>query len=421
MNMPRLSPGMMARYEIEDHRPGRVDAVQFGCGETLLGVVDRLLDAAGVGIACVSEGDEARLLKEQEGLYTLLIRGYDGDEAVKREQVVQCILEVTEDIGPLTADPEIKLCIVDDTEEARARYGAFRAARAAAGLPEAAALILGENLLADGLAFRAEPDEAAKQCREMNYLDGMLHLTEPGARLTLCAPGLSLPHVPGVTQTDPDGLALEKTLKRRVFDAGLSLMAAPGWLNGCDTLSDCMKHDRLRKFLGETFTRELLPMLNGLPREAVEARVIESFGRYEDPLNRNRLLRAVGDPLDWFITDGVPMMRAWAYENFEPPRGMAFALAAAIMLLAGARPNPKSNRYEVARGRLTEPLEGAPERFALFATLSHDMPPEALAYAVLADRELWGADLRDIDGLEARVTLDIAAMQREPGYLPEGD
>ena len=52
--------------------------------------------------------------------------------------------------------------------------------------------------------------------------------------------------------------------------------------------------------------------------------------------------------------------------------------------------------------------------------MSHDMPPESLAYAVLADRELWrGEDLRDIDGLEARVALDIANLQRKPDYLPE--
>ena len=49
------------------------------------------------------------------------------------------------------------------------------------------------------------------------------------------------------------------------------------------------------------------------------------------------------------------------------------------------------------------------------------MPPESLSYAALADRELWGCDLREIDGLMARVALDIAAMQRDPGFLPEGE
>ena len=72
------------------------------------------------------------------------------------------------------------------------------------------------------------------------------------------------------------------------------------------------------------------------------------------------------------------------------------------------------------RGTQVHALIDDPSALAVFASLSHDMPPEALAYAVLADRELWrGADLREIDGLEARVALDIARLQREPGYLPE--
>ena len=114
----------------------------------------------------------------------------------------------------------------------------------------------------------------------------------------------------------------------------------------------------------------------------------------------------------------LPLIRAWAEENFEPPRKLSFALAATIMLYAGARPNEKG-RYEVLRGGERHVLADDPQALAVFATLAHDMPPEALAYAALADRELWGEDLRDIDGLEQRVALDIARLQREPGYLPE--
>ena len=89
------------------------------------------------------------------------------------------------------------------------------------------------------------------------------------------------------------------------------------------------------------------------------------------------------------------------------------------MLCAGARQNA-DGRYEVLRGTQIHTLDDDPAALAVFSTLSHDMPPEALAYAVLADRELWhGADLREIDGLEQRVALDIARLQREPGYLPE--
>ena len=436
MDTPRLSPGMMARYEIEDRRPPRANAVQFGMGDRLMGVVDRLIDAArpGVGIICVEAGQpgHAARLRAQGGLYTVIVRGYAGDQPVRREQVVQCVLDAVEPDGvdALAANPGIEFGIVEDSPEARALAARYIAARAAAGLGPVEMLDLscggaGFPALSDGLAFRAERDEAAKLCAEMNYLDEMLYLAEPCARLTVCAPEdfrrrTPLDTAPGVSFADAGDLALERTLVRRAFDAGVFLMAGAGWLNGCDTLRDCMTHARLRRFVGEAFTEELMPLLGDVPRDALEARVIECFGRYEDPLNRNRVLRAGRGLLAWLRAEGVPMMRRWADERFEPPRRLAFALAATIMLYAGARYDPDAGRFEVARGSLLEALDDDPEKLRIFAALSHDMPPETLAYAALADRELWdGADLREIDGLEARVALDIAAMQRRPDYIPE--
>ena len=114
---------MLRRYDIPEHAPGGVRAVQFGLGEALLGVADRLLDAAcpGLGIACVppdgpwtGEGaDPAALLREQEGLYTLLVRGYRGETPVKREVVVQSILCVADDPEEPALNPALALGLLD--------------------------------------------------------------------------------------------------------------------------------------------------------------------------------------------------------------------------------------------------------------------------------------------------------------------
>ena len=107
----------------------------------------------------------------------------------------------------------------------------------------------------------------------------------------------------------------------------------------------------------------------------------------------------------------LPSMRAYAEENFEAPGKLAFGLAAAIMLCAGARAN-EAGEYEVLRGDARAVLHDDPEILAAFSRLSHDMPAETLAYAALADRSVWGDDLRQIDGLEMRVTYDLASIQR---------
>ena len=179
-----------------------------------------------------------------------------------------------------------------------------------------------------------------------------------------------------------------------------------------------MKHARLRAFVGRVYAEELLPA-DPDARAALAPQVIQAFERFENPLSDNALLPTVRPLLARFRRAVLPILRAWAAENFEPPRLLSFALAATVMLYAGARPNAQG-RYEIYRGTQVHTLEDDPGALAVFATLSHDMPPEALAYAVLADRELWhGEDLRQIDGLEARVALDIANLQRKPDYLPE--
>ncbi|MBQ6374515.1 MAG: hypothetical protein IJJ45_08535 [Clostridia bacterium] len=451
MEMQRLNAGMMARYEIADRRPVRVNAVQFGMSEALLGTVDRLIDDytaasepdARIGFAAVEAGGTgfAGRLSEQDGMYTILIRGYVREEPVKREQVVQCILRAVDpDADPnalrtLALDPGILTGFVDDAPGARALAARFLELRRGAGLPDPVLFRLGNAdsdpdaaqhpTLADSLAFRAEPDEAARQCAEMNYLDDMLYIAEPCARLTLAAPEgfarrFPLSRAAGICLSDAPGAALAARLKAQLFDGGIFLMAAAGWLNGCDTLRDCMANERLRRFVGEGFVRELMPALADADRPAVEACVVESFERFENPLNRNRILRAAENLTDRFVRGPLRPLRALAEEHFEPPRALSFALAATIMLYAGARKDPGSGVWEVARGRHTEAIHDDPDRLARFAALSHDMDPESLAYAALADRELWqGRDLREIDGLMARVALDIAAIQRRPDFLPE--
>lgn len=457
--MQRLNRAMMDRYEIPRQIPPQVTAVQFGLDEALLGVADRLLGPLGVGIAAVplspaDQGqDPAELLRAQDGMYTCFVRGYLGETAVNREEVAQAILRVAEprEAEALAAEPALTLALIDadgdDLPVALVLAARLLEARRQAGLSGLAFLCLGEGdgsdgavrqgileqapdledwltsacsffpALADGIALRAEAKEAARLCEGMNYADGMIHLAEPGARLVIEAPKGERPVEAGEGVEFVDDLAPVLAERRRLFDAGLFLMAAPGWLLGLNTLSDCMKHEALRDFVGRAYMEELLPA-DEAARAADVPRVIRAFERFENPLNDNAILRAAHHPLRRFKRAALPLMRAWAEERFEPPRRLSFALAATIMLLAGARPNAEG-RWEVLRGGEIHRIVESPEALSVFSTLSHDMPPEALAYAALADRELWGRDLREIEGLEQRVALDLANLQRNPQYLPE--
>ena len=402
--MQRLSPAMMARYEIEDHRPKKITAATFGTSDLMLGAVHRALDDQNTGVAWVETGSDgyAPRLKAQGGLYTLIIRGYRGEEAVNREQVIQCVKKIitSDEIDQLLAEADIETVIVDDDAESRrlaqhfiAEYGKPLKIYSLGAMPGAL------PISADSLVFRGEPDEAAMLCKNMNYLDEMLYIAEPYCRIA----------------RDETYERMHR-LKTQVFDTGIFLMSALGWLNGLDTLNDCMNCERLRRFVGEAFTGELMSAFPDIDQEYI----IECFERYSNPLNRNRILRASQNMLSRFLEGPARVIRQIANRDFEPPRRLSFALAATVMLYSGARKNPKTGIYEVMRGNTVEAIHDESERLEIFSTLSHDMPPEALAYAVLADRELWqGNDFREIEGLESRLSLDIAAIQRDPGFIPD--
>ena len=58
-------------------------------------------------------------------------------------------------------------------------------------------------------------------------------------------------------------------------------------------------------------------------------------------------------------------------------------------------------------------LHDDPEALLSFSRLSPDMPAESLAYACLADRALWGMDLRELDGLEMAVCRNLEMVISE--------
>ena len=88
--MNHLNRSILEDYDIALNAPGAVRAVQFGDSPLLMGLVDRLLDDANregldLGLALVQSGElgHAGLLKQQQGLYTVFVRGEENEKPVE--------------------------------------------------------------------------------------------------------------------------------------------------------------------------------------------------------------------------------------------------------------------------------------------------------------------------------------------------
>ena len=453
--MVQLSRSMMERYEISDRRPQTLRAVIFGADARMLGAVARMLDRANetgadLGAACVT--GKAAALNAQDGMFTMLIRGEGMDgQSTREERVVQSVLLSVDPRADekkflaLGLLPELEFVFVDaEPDEARslllaqllyARYCGGRTApmlllaashawqQAPAALTDALCRLSAawsdaagfcawlhgmdaRTLLCDSLSGELRAAELAQAQHQMNYRDDFLAWGEPQPACMLDGA------VPDRLQAACTGGDCASALNRkaRIFDAAVFLCTAAGYLCGKDSFAQVMKDEELRSWIGHAFFDEILPGLRE-SREEIAPAVISTFERLENPMNDMPLLDVGRDCMRSFRDAILPSMRAYAEENFEAPGKLAFGLAAAIMLCAGARAN-EAGEYEVLRGDARAVLHDDPEILAAFSRLSHDMPAETLAYAALADRSVWGDDLRQIDGLEMRVTYDLASIQR---------
>ena len=453
--MVQLSRSIMERYEIADRRPQTLRAVLFGADPLMLGAVARMLDLANesgadLGAACVT--GKAASLNAQDGMFTMLIRGEGMDgQATREERVVQSVLLAVDPRADekkflaLGLLPELEYLFVDaEADEAKSLLLAqLLYARFCGGMPAPVLMLCkrhirqqtpdalldalcqlalewdgasdfcawlhgmdARTLLCDSLSGELRAAELAQAQHQMNYRDDFLAWGEPHLACTLDG------EVPERLQSACTGgdCALALRRKARVFDSAVFLCTAAGYLCGKNSFAEVMRDEEMRSWIGRAFFDEILPSLSETRAEIAPA-VISTFERLENPMNDMPLLDVGRDCMLDFRDSILPSMRAYAEENFEAPGKLAFGLAAAIMLCAGARAN-EAGEYEVLRGDERAVLRDDPDILAAFSLLSHDMPAETLAYAALADRSVWGDDLREIDGLEMRVAYDLSAIQR---------
>lgn len=187
------------------------------------------------------------------------------------------------------------------------------------------------------------------------------------------------------------------------------LAAAVGGLCGLNTVGAVMRDADFRALLGKALTEEIMPGLKTSREEGLTyaARVCA----YLENACGEETWPAMGENLlPRFVSCVLPPLAAYEKENAALPPCLCFALSSLIMLYAGVRRNAEGE-YALPTEEGELPVLESDYALAAFSRMSCDMPPESLAYAALSDIEIWGCDLREIDGLEDTVTEQLRDMQ----------
>lgn len=455
LSMVRLNGSMMERYEIENHRPDRVKCVLLGADRLMLGCAAQFIDRmneSGENIGCLCVSRAADVLERQDGMFTLLVRGESIDgKRENEERVVQSIIGYLspdrdyEKLREAAAKPEtdVYICHQDASDEETALLALMLFERFQAALPAPRILMSADmprpdcdarlregvkllaskwtqtsdfaryldgacitRVLCEALSGPLSENERAAMQKKLNYQDDLMAWAEPQMRLSADenAPEKLRARLCG----EKYEIACEK--KQRVFDAAVFISACVGYISGMDSFAQVMKDEDMRALIAHAFFDEILPLLPW-EKDEIAPYVISCFERLENPMNDVPLLDVARDMLKTFSQTILKTISAYADKTFEAPRCLSLALSAAIMLYAGARRNEKG-LYCVQREKSEHAIADDEAILEAFSKFSHDMPAETLAYAALADRDCWGDDLREIDGLEMRVAYDLSAIQR---------
>ena len=193
-------------------------------------------------------------------------------------------------------------------------------------------------------------------------------------------------------------------------NALLTAISAAGFLLGKNTTRECMKDDDVRLFMGNTLLYEIMPASHRERGEAEEAAggVCAALENAAGGIPLKEAFPIVFDR----IMDTMGLAERYMDDNGYLPSGLVFGFSCLLMLFAGVR-RKENGTYTLLRddGEETEIRFENEAVLKEFSTLSCDMSFESMAYAALADVEIWERDLREVDGLEDKVTETLRDLQ----------
>lgn len=459
-------------------RPEHIRVLQFGEGNFLRAFADEMLDRLnaqggdfGVAVVKPREKGSCQALRDQDGLYTVLLRGKGEAGDIQERRIVRSVLSAVEPYRDFQGYLELARIetlrfIISNTTEAGIVYTGqdqYNDAPPASfpgkltrllherfllGLPgfillpceliddngprlketvlqtarqwhlgaEFEAWVEKENVfcstLVDRIVTGYPKGEAEQLFEEWGYEDQLLVAAEPFGLWVIEGPEQVRQELPLDTCCPvvfTEDVRPYKLRKVRMLNGAHTTMALAGYLAGLDTVGDCMADEDLRDFLGHALLEEIMPNVP-LPRQEVAEFAMATCQRFENPFNRHALLSIALNSVSKWAARVLPTMRDYEQKNGRIPPCLCFGLAALIMFYAGIRPNDDGDYMGVRDGE-SYLVQDDPHVLASFAHLSCDMPPETLAYAVLSDQEMWGEDLRLLPGLEDKVADQLRDMQ----------
>ncbi|MCL2743360.1 MAG: tagaturonate reductase [Planctomycetaceae bacterium] len=456
--------------------PGPLRIVQFGEGNFLRAFIgwmiqhlnDKGLFSGSIRIVEPLPHGTGDTLNEQNGLYTVLLRGLENGQVVERAQVISCVegsfnsyrdwdsvlalarLESLQFIFSNTTEagieykPEPKLETTPGTFPAKLTAFLFERFQTGGSglwiipceliernasclkqyvLQYAADWNLGTgfidwvekenrfvNTLVDRIVagYPKSEDEALRL--RLGYDDKLLVAGEPFHFFALEAPD-SLEQVLPLRQSGLDVVLTDDITPyrmRKVFllNGGHTSAALAAFLSGLDFVDEMVGDELFNRFLRDLLYEEVLPTIE-LPEQEKTEYLEAVLERFANPFAKHRLHSITLNSVSKWKVRVLPSFLKAYKKTGKLPKRLAFSLAALLVFYENTNGKGKRNR-----GLPYEILDDI-EIVNYFETLWKEHNIGQLVRKVLSRTDFWGSDLNEIDSLASTLVWFISMMKAD--------
>lgn len=407
--------------------------------------------------------------RDQEGLYTLVLRGREGGKAVSRTRVISCVsrcLDPKADWDALLScaeNPDLRFILSNTTEAGIAfdpsckaddappasfpgKLTALLHRRYQLGLPgfwilpcelndhngdllrecllkyaelwalgrDFTSWLLGENhicsTVVDRIVTGYPKAEAPGLCRELGYEDTLLDTGEVFASWVIEAPEALAAELPFRAAGLPVQLVEDHTpykqRKVRILNGAHTSMVLAAYLAGRDIVRDCMEDEVIRGFMNKTIHDEIIPTLD-LPREELTEFAAAVTERFNNPYIDHALLSISLNSTAKWKARVLPSLTEYVRRTGRLPRCITFSFAAYIAFYHTAGERGESCLMG-RRGEGTYEIKDDPWVLDFYYDHRRD-GARAIARAVVNHPRMWDGELAALEGFEEAVA---AALER---------
>ena len=411
--------------------------LQFGEGNFLRGFVDWMIDRlnkeadfdGGVVVVQPLAQGLIPMINEQDGLYTLYLRGLQDGQKVEETRVVDCItrginpFENTDEFFECASNPELRY-IISNTTEAGIEYKPNQNPDDFAGLTfpgrltlfmkrrfdnklpgflllpcelidkngdELKACVLkyakdfgyGDdfikwveeenyftNTLVDRIVTGYPRDTASEMEKEYGYLGNIIDTAEIFHLWVIQGDKKYAEELPfdkiGLNVLWTDDVTPYKKRKVRILNGAHTMMVLAAHLAGLETVKEAMDDELVFNFMKTGVFDEIIPTLD-LPKDELIQFANDVIERFQNPFIKHYLLSIALNSVSKYQVRVLPSVLEYIKENNKEPKCLVFSLAALIAFYR------------------TDAANDNPDVMEFMKTASVD--------DILSKEEYWGTDL----------------------------